>query len=485
MKVALIHHDVSAVKNWPGNKTVMKHFGHVPSIQLLYVASILEKLGMELLYIDTIGMGISNFELEKRLKEFQPDLVGISIFTPHFHTARNFISYIKSLLPNTKTILGGVHASIYPKDTLECIPDLDYVCVGEAEMVLPEFVRRWENKESFEGLRGLVWRDGDIIKYAGHPDVKQNLDEVPFPARHLILNERYFSLISNKRNYTVFNSSRGCPFACIFCNDARSIWRPRSPENIADEFEQCYEKYGIREIDIYDSSFTIKKQRVLDICTELIKRGLHKKIIWNARSRVDCIDMEMLEAMKEAGCYRIFYGLESGNTEILKTLCKKANVEQMKDIVQKTHKVGISVFAYFLVGSPGETSETFRQTIDTAKSLPLDFATFSCVIPLPQTQLYEKYYLSYTNRDFWCDYIRSPEPLKEFVGRPWTDLKNEELNKMAYRAFLEFYLRPIQVLRVIKSIGSFKQFFRYGRMGVEMAANFCSSKLMRSQAMSG
>lgn len=473
MRVALIHYDVSRVTNEPGNKTVMKHFGHMPNIQLLYVAGVLQRLDVELLYIDIVAMEVSNFDLEQRLKAFDPDIIGLSVFTSHFHSATSYIKYLKSFVPRAQILVGGVHASIFPSETLRYSSQIDFMCVGEAEMVMPEFVRRWKDGSGFDGLLGLAWRDGDKIAFAGPAPLNHDLDSCPFPARELVPNEKYFNFISTRKNYTVFSTSRGCPFPCIFCEAARTKWRWRSAENIADEFEECYEKYGIREIDMFDSSFTIKKQRVMEICEELIRRGLHKKIIWDARSRVDAIDgnWEMLEAMREAGCYRIFYGLESGNPEILEKLRKKADVEQIRRVVKQTHKAGISTFGYFLVGSPGETRETYRDTVNFAKSLPLDFAIFNALTPFPKTQLYSDYYLPNTQRDFWADYIKEPTPINEFIGRPWTQLSDKEVRKMSHDAMLEFYFRPGQLYRAIRSVGSVSQFSRYMRAGVDMLAS--------------
>lgn len=477
MRVCLIHYDVNRLINEPGNSTVMKHFGHMPNIQLLYVASILESLGVELCYIDMLGMNIDRGDLEKKLKQFNPDLIGLSVYTSHFHSVANLTAYLKSFLPHTKIIAGGVHTLIFPTETMQYNRDIDYVCVGEAEMVMPEFVRRWESNEGFDGLRGLVWRDGESIQYAGPPDACNDLDSVPFPARHLIPNEKYFNFISTRHNYTVFNTSRGCPFRCLFCEAGGQKWRARSAENVVDEFEVCYEQFGVREVDIFDSSFTINKQRVLNICQELIKRGLHRKVIWNVRSRVDTIDEEMLDLLKEAGCYRIFYGIESGNPEILKKLKKMADLKRMEEIVRKTDDVGISTFGYFLFGSPGETSQTLRETVNFAKSLPLDFAIFNCLTPFPRTALYEEYYLPHMDKDFWAEYIKSPDPNEKFVGRPWTDIQDAELRRLAHKAMLEFYFRPSQLARALKSIHSVEQFWRYARAGLDMSLAYLGNGL--------
>ncbi len=479
-KVALIHYDVTRIANEPGNKTVMKHFGHMPNIQLLYVAAILEKLDVEIEYIDMVGMKVDDEKLKQRLLKFQPEMICLSIFTSHFHNAMSYARFCKTFLPDTKIMVGGVHTSIYPLETMEYIDEIDFSCVGEAEMVLPEFIRRIRSNQSLEGLKGLVWRDGDELRFAGPAPPNMDIDSCPFPARHLIPNEVYYNFISTYRNYTVFNSSRGCPYRCIFCEGGGTKWRARSPENIVAEFRECYEKYNIREIDIFDSSFTISKKRVLELCRLLKESGLNKKIAWNVRSRVNTIDEEVLHALKEGGCYRIFYGIESGNPEILKKLRKEISLERVREIITKTQEIGISPFGYFLIGSPGETRETARQTIEFAKTLPLDFAIFNCLTAFPKTALYEKYYKPYVEHDFWADYIRQPKPVDEFMGRPWTDIPHEELQKLAHRAMLEFYFRPKQIYRVFRTVRSFHQLWRYVLAACDMAIDYFKKRSVKS-----
>jgi len=472
MRIALVHYDVSRIANEPGNKTVMKHFGHMPNIQLLYVAGILESLGVEIAYYDIVGMNMTDADITEKLTAFDPDIVAISVFTSHFHNAMSYARFFKSVVPRAKVLVGGVHALIFPTETLRYIPDIDYCCVGEAEMVLPEFIRRLEANESLEGLLGLVWRDGEEIRYAGPAPLCLDLDATPFPARHLIPNHVYYNFISTYRNYTVFNTSRGCPFRCIFCEAGGQKWRARSAANIVAEFEQCYERYGIREIDIFDSSFTVDKSRVLEMCRLLEANGLSKKVFWNVRSRVDTIDEELLEALKAGGCYRIFYGVESGDPEKLKILRKGIHLDRVERILKATRKAGISSFGYFLVGCPGETRETAQKTIDFALKVELDFAIFNCLTAFPKTELYEKYYLPHAEKDFWEDYIRRDAPAQEFMGRPWTDIPDEELRRMAHKALLSFYFRPKQILRAAASIRSFDQCRRYALAGLDMFKSY-------------
>ena len=468
MRFALVQYHVSPVKNEASNRTALKHFGHMPNMSLLFVAATLEQLGVAVLFVDPVGMELSESEVDDKLKSWNPDLVGLSSFTNKIHTTAAYARHCKEILPKAKVIVGGAHTWTFPEETLRHHPVFDYACVGEAEMVMPEFVRRWEKNESFEGMRGLVWRHEGAIRFAGQPELNLDLNQRPFPARHLAPNDKYFNFISTRRNYTIFNTSQGCPFRCIFCNAGGVKWRARSAENVVAEFEECYEKYGVREVDIFDSSFTVSKQRVLDICRLLVKNGLNRKMIWDVRSRVDTIDEEMLEALKEAGCYRIFYGIESADPEILKRLRKGVDIGRIEQIIRKTHQLGISNFGYFLVGSPGETPETQKKTIEFAKRLPLDFAMFSVLTAQPDTELYSKYYLPFVEHDFWSDYLADAALEGTFMGRPWTDMSDEQLERLAHKATNQFYFRPIQIYRAIRTVKSMDQFKRYCAAGWDM-----------------
>lgn len=468
MRVALVHYHVHRLANEPGNRTVMKHFGHMPNLQLLYVAAVLEQLGVEVAYYDLVGMNITEADLQRRLQAFDPTLIGMSVYTSHFHQAISYARLCREAVPRAKMLMGGVHLSLFPHETMRHAPIVDYGCVGEAEMMLPEFIRRLQHHESLEGTPGLIWRRGEEVLFQGPAPLNLDLDSCPFPARHLIPNQVYFNFISTRQNYTIFNSSRGCPFTCIFCEAAHSRWRGRSPENIHAEFEQCHETFGIREIDMFDSSFTVRKERVLQLCHLLIQSGLNKRVIWNVRSTINAVNEEMLEALREAGCYRIFYGIESGNEAILKKLRKPVRLERTRQILKKTREMKISTFGYFLIGAPGDTRETVRQTIDFAKSLPLDFAIFNSLTAYPHTELYEKHYLPFVEQDFWADYLTHPKPVETFMGRPWTELPDAEIRLLAHSAMNEFYFRPMQIWRALRSVRSWHQLKRYLLAGLDM-----------------
>lgn len=467
MKVALIDVPSNRITNEPSLKRVMANFGVLPSLSLLYVASTLEKLGVEIFYLDIMAMKLSKEDALNRLQRFSPDVIGFTVYTSHFHQAFEWIRYFKNGT-KAKVMVGGVHTSLFPLETLKYIPEVDFVILGEAEVVLPNFIESLKNGNELSRVAGICYRnEKKEICFTGFPKWLGNLDDCPFPARHLVPNERYFNFISERKNYTVCNTSRGCPFRCIFCEAANKKWRARSAKNVVDEFQQCLEKFHIKEIDIFDSSFTISKRRVIDICREIKDRNLHKDIIWDIRSRVDTIDEEMLVELNEAGCYRIFYGIESGNGAILKTLRKAADIEKIERTLRLTKKIGISTFGYFLVGSPGETAQTVRDSINFAKRLPLDFCIFNMLMAFPRTELYEKFYLPYRD-DFWKRYISLPEPDGTFAGRPWTELTRNEVRGLTRQAMIEFYFRPIALYRAIRSVRSWHQLRRYVKAGIDM-----------------
>ncbi|MDH4183866.1 MAG: B12-binding domain-containing radical SAM protein, partial [Nitrospinota bacterium] len=409
---------------------------------------------------------------------FAPDILGMTVYTSHFHWAKEWMEYLKGILPDTKFMVGGVHSTQFPEETAKYLPFVDYVVVGEAEVVLPPLLGALSRGDGPSGVKGVVYKDPEKgVVFTGMPGVVEDMDSVPFPARHLVPNHKYYNFISRRKSYTVFNSSRGCPFRCVFCEAAGQKWRARSAKNVVDEMEDCYERFNIREFDFFDSSFTINKKRVHEVCEEIISRGLHKKIIWNVRSRVDTINEDMLVALKDAGCYRIFYGVESANPEILKKLRKSADISQMEKIITLTDKIGISTFGYFLVGCPGETEEAARESLDMALRLPLDFIIFNRLTSFPGTELYNKYYLGMGMKDFWSEYLAMEKPPDYHLGRPWTELSEERLQEISMEFMMRFYFRPKQIYRAVKNVRSLEQFVRYSKAGVSMIQGYVSRRL--------
>ena len=469
LRVALVYPPYGPVKNEPGIKTVKENYGIFPSLSLLYVAGILESAGAEVLFIDAHAEGLTLDETVARLEAFGPSYIGYTITTYLFFQTLDWIKAIKART-GTPTIVGGVHLSIYPRETLTH-EAIDYAVTGEAELSLPNLLHALENRRDLRDVKGVAFRVGGSTQEGGEvvvtPTEKTiDVDEVPFPARRLIDNSLYYSFISKYKNFTCFITSRGCPYKCIFCEQGSKAFRARSPKNVVDELELCVNEFGIRELDFFDSSFTIRKDRVIEICEEINRRKLD--IVWAARTRVDCITKDVLSAMRRAGCARIYYGVESGNREILKVLKKSTSLELVKRVVRETREEGIDTFGYFMLGNPYETPATIRQTIRLAIDMDLDYAQFSKVTPMPATEMYTMM-LEETGRDYWREFVLNPHD--ELIPRPRCTMTDAEIQRWTRIAYLRFYYRPEMIKRQLSRVKSVDELRRSAETAWQMIKN--------------
>ncbi len=458
LRVALVYPPYGPVKNEPGIKAVKENYGIFPSLSLLYVAGILEHAGCEVLFIDAHAEGLSIEETTARLQAFDPAFIGYTITTYLFFQTLDWIKAIKNIVP-VPTIVGGVHLSIYPTETLHHAA-IDYAVTGEAEISLPELLHTLRRGGDLRDVRGVAFRVGGPVAEGGQVVVNAaadtvDVDDAPMPARHLIDNTIYHSFISKRKNFSVTITSRGCPYKCIFCEQGSKAFRARSPIKVVDELELANKEFDIQELDFFDSSFTIRKQRVIDICEEIKRRKLD--ITWAARTRVDCITPDVLKAMRSAGCSRIYYGIESGNREILRVLKKSTSLDQIKQVVSDTRSAGIDTFGYFMVGNPYETPTTIRQTIRLALDLDLDYAQFSKVTPMPATEMYTML-LQETGRDYWREFVLNPH--SDLVPRPKCDMTDAEIQRWCRLAYLRFYYRPSMIKRRLSAVESFDELQR-------------------------
>ncbi|MCB9745263.1 MAG: cobalamin B12-binding domain-containing protein [Alphaproteobacteria bacterium] len=467
VKVALVYPPYGPVKNEPGIKAVKENYGIFPSLSLLYVAGILEAAGAEVLFVDAHAEGLSLEETVARLRRFGPDFIGYTITTYLFFQTLDWIKAIKEHV-EVPTIVGGVHLSIYPKETLSH-EAIDYAVTGEAEYSLPNLLFALTHRHELADVKGIAFRRGGPVAEGGEVIVTPaagtcDVDEAPYPARHLLDNTIYYSFISKYKNFSVFITSRGCPYKCIFCEQGSKAFRARSPANVVDELELCRYEYGIRELDFFDSSFTIRKDRVIAICDEIKRRGLND-IVWAARTRVDCINRDVLDAMRSAGCTRIYYGIESGNREILKVLKKSTSLDVIKRVVRDTRDAGIDTFGYFMVGNPYETPATIRQTIRLAVELDVDYAQFSKVTPMPATEMYTML-MEETGRDYWREFVLNPHD--DLVPRPRCKMTDAEIQRWTRLAYLRFYYRPEMIKRRLQAVESSDELARSVRTAWQM-----------------
>ncbi len=470
VKIAFVYTPYGAVRNEPGIKVVKDNYGVFPSLSLLYVAGVAEAAGCEALFIDAHAEGLTVEQTVARLQAFGPDFIGYTVTTYLFFQNLEWIQAIKRAVP-VPVIVGGVHVGIYPRETL--LQDaIDYGVTGEAEWILPDLLDALVAGGDLGAIPGVAFApDGD----PGHegskvqvnrPATGANVDLAPFPARHLIDNSLYYSFISQYKNFTPIITSRGCPFRCIFCEQGAMPFRPRSPIDVGDELELCVREHGVRELDFFDSSFTIQKKRVMAICEEIERRELD--IVWAMRSRVDCVDRDMLRAIRRAGCTRVYYGVESGNREILRVLRKATDLDQIRRVIRETREEGLNAFGYFMVGMPLEDAGTIRQTIRLARELDLDYAQFSKVTPMPATELYDML-VKETGRDWWREFMLNGQEVE--VPRPRCSLSEAEVERWIRLAYLRFYFRPSYIARALRRVQSWEELVRSARTAAQMVLN--------------
>lgn len=428
----------------------------MPPLGLMYVAAYLKKYTEhEIKILDCLIEKINHEQLKEKIEQEKPDVVGITALTFTIIDVLKTAKIAKQVNPDIKVVLGGPHVNIYPEETLN-FPEIDYLILGEGEKPAKDLMDNLDQTENLYNFKGIAFKDNHKIINPGPRELIENLDELPFPARDLIPNKKYTSVLSENNPVTTMFSSRGCPFRCTFCNRAHlgKIFRARSAKNVVDEMEEC-KRMGIGEIFIYDDTFTINRQRVLDICSEIKNRNL--KIFWDVRARVDTVDEELLSLMKNTGCERIHYGVEAGTQKILDAMKKGITLEQVEKTFKLTKKIGIQTLGYFMIGSPQETKQDILQTIKFAKKINPDFACFSITTPYPQTEMYalglKEKVLPY---DIWQKFAENPQP--NFIPMVWEkELSREELFSLFKKAYHSFYLRPSYVLKKIFQLRSWAE----------------------------
>ena len=467
MKILLIN---PPAKNEIGSNTppiVDEEQGVFPPLGIMYVAAHAEKhTNHQVEILDTQVEQLSHLQIEQEISRRKPDIVGISVLTFGLIDSMLTARSAKKAGRDIKVVMGGPHVSIYPEETIT-FPEVDYIVRGEGEVTFTELLQNIDDKNRLRNISGLVFKDNGGIVNTGLRDFIKDLDALPYPARHLTPYQKYRSLLAKESYITTMITSRGCPFQCTYCNRPYmgKSCRTRSANNVLDEMEECL-KMGINEIAIYDDTFTVNRQRTLDICDGILSRGL--KIRWDMRTRVDVINKELLTRLKEAGCERIHYGIEAGTPEILKALKKGTTLEQIRNAIRWSKEAGISTLAYFMLGSPGETREQIIETIDFARSLEPDFAHFSITTPFPATELYqlglEK---GVIKEDYWREFARNPSP--DFETPYWQEnLTREELIELINLAYKKFYVRPKYILKSAMKVRSLEEFKRKAKAGLRV-----------------
>jgi radical SAM superfamily enzyme YgiQ (UPF0313 family) len=362
-----------------------------PPLGLAYCAAVLERHGHEVEIVDALVRGIRFPELRRILAERRPDIVGVSTYSPTRYECFRTAKVVKETLgEHIVVVAGGPHVSAAVEDTLENVPHIDYVVRGEGEYPLLELVRALETGGDPLAVAGVSGRrDGRPYDAPAQANVA-DLDGLPRPARHLLPMSRYGTRMpSTMVKSTTILTSRGCPARCTFCT---RDWFSRdtrfhSPAYMADEIDEVIGRYGFRGVIIQDDTFTLNKRRVFEFCDELRSRKMRFR--WLATTRVDCINLDLLKSMKDAGCEVVTFGVESMNPRILKWLKKGFTVEKVRRAIDWAREAGLKVRCTYLLGIGDETEQDIQQSIRDARALPVDKLKANVGLSLyPGTPLY-------------------------------------------------------------------------------------------------
>jgi len=444
-----------------------------PLLGLASLASYLESRGIRVSVWDVLAegkdtvtetgdgqwrYGLQDGQIADWIRREKPDLVGIAcIYTAHARDAHDLAQVVKQAAPGVPVVFGGAHASANSEKVI-ADPNVDFVVRGEGEETLWEIVQRLSAGQPSDAIPGTTVRGQRGVQVNPARPQVADLDSLPFPARHKLPFETYLEAYRSRSNYLMRDraatlvTSRGCPMNCVYCA-VKTVWgqswRPRSAKNVADEIEMLVREYRIGEVHFMDDCMAVNRKRLSDLCDEIIRRKLDVK--WTTPNGIAIwqLDKALVTKMKKAGCYRLTFGLESGDRETLKFIGKSYNLDQAKDLIAHCHRIGLWTLGTFIIGFPDEPMSSIQATIRFAMESKLDLAVFYTATPFPGTRMYEVFQekgLLITNS------------ASIFTGGCNTKyFTNAELNKLrdeAFRGFMRHRLmRPWRFLTHLRSWG--------------------------------
>ena len=355
-----------------------------PPLGLAFLAGALEQAGIEVKILDCVVFAFNRDLLRSLMREFKPDLVGATAVTMTVDHALDVLVQIKDLDPTITTVLGGPHATFCAVEILQSCPQVDLVARGEGESTIVALARAIETNTTWEQVPGVAFRDSGQMATTALPPLAR-LDELAPPARHLIPLGRYRALGMP----VSMTTSRGCPFKCIFCVGRKMVGarvRYRDPIKVVDEM-QGLSNLGFHQVNLADDLFTADKAHCLAVCNEILDRGL--TVQWTSFARVDTVTRHVLEKMRQAGCTTISSGVESGSPEMLRRIRKGISLEQVEQAMRLCLDCGIAPHASFILGLPGETPHTLKQTLDFGNRLKAMGVNhgFHILAPFPGTDI--------------------------------------------------------------------------------------------------
>ena len=419
-----------------------------PPLGIAFVAAVSLEQGHNVRIFDANVEKNPFQSLRVLIREFQPEVVGISFTSLLSDSAHYVAAFVKTASPGVAVVAGGYHPTAQPFDVIKD-SNFDAVVAGEGEITFIEWLKAYASKDKdYSLINGLVFRKNGRIIVNPARELMPSLDTLPLPAYGLLPIARYSSMVSTCAPYVTFIRSRGCPFNCIFCGVQKmfgKVYRVQSPQKTVSEIERLVKEFKIREILFKDSDFLIDKNNVIELCRALNEKRFN--FIWSCNGRVDMIDEGIASLMKRSGCRMITYGIESGNQDILNNLKKDFTLEQAARAVQVTKKAGIQVTLNIIFGSPEETEETIRQTLAFVKRLDPNYLNCAYLTAFPGSRLYDD-----ALDNGWFIGGKPDSFAYEQLRLNATKMPVKELSASVKNATRSFYLRPSYIIKRLRRL---------------------------------
>jgi anaerobic magnesium-protoporphyrin IX monomethyl ester cyclase len=419
----------------------------LPPLGLAYVAASLENAGFKVEIIDNYMLKKTVDYVKSEVRKLEPEIVGITCGSVTYQQCIITAKAIKQVLPSCKIVVGGWHPSYMPETMLKH-SEIDYVIIGEGERAVVELVNsitKGADTSTIAKIAGVACRyNGKIVKNSSLPI--DDLDDIPFPARHLLPMDLYLRKMEflSANPVDTMNVIRGCPYNCAFC-DTKGLWgskcRSFSPSRIVEEIDHLVNNYGTRGIYFIGDNFTINKKKTKEFCDLLKRSGLD--VEWICDTRVDLISRDLLREMRNAGCRTIWFGVESGSPHILKKLNKGVSIKQTVKTFKLCREEEIQISCSMMLGIPGETVDDLKATLNLAKKLNPDWIHFNIFVAYPGSSLYDEVLKNglYDRLEDFVAYVKT----KEF--------DYEMLLKLQRKFLIDFHRSPRSILRKIRRDG--------------------------------
>lgn len=409
-----------------------------PPLGLASIASVLERDGHKVRIIDSPTLELEPEDWIKEVKSWSPDIIGFSVLTPLAPKTYKAISMVKSVLPDVPIVVGGPHPTFMFKEALE--NGADVIVLGEGEETFRQLVNNIEkhglDPQRISEVKGLAYKGDGKVTVTGVREPIMNLDELPWPARHLLPMDKY-TLFGKPIRVAHVMASRGCPYGCIYCTTSY-FWgrriRFRSASNVAQEVEYIVDKYKAKYLVFSDDELLINRRFVREFIQEMKERGLD--IPFACGARVDHLSKSIMKTLVDNNCVTVYVGVESASQETINRIGKRITLEQARKVFEWKKEVGAYMVASFILGFPWETIDDMEETIRFAVKLDPDYAQFTALTPYPGTPLFEYAKNHNLIEDWnWEHYTTIRPVMRGF------EFTRQQLGRMVSRAYRKFYLR--------------------------------------------